>query len=132
MKRALVRLSLLLPLLPAAALACGDGLPQRAEASGWVIRFAPQPQALPLNRHFALQGQVCPPPGAGPARALRVDADMPAHRHGMNYRARTTLGDDGRFEAQGLLFHMPGRWRLLFDLQTADGPLRLQHEIEMR
>jgi hypothetical protein len=48
--------------------------------------------------------------------ALRVDADMPAHRHGMNYRTTVTALGDGRFRAEGLMFHMAGRWRLLFDL----------------
>ena len=124
--------ALLLALVPAVACACGGDLPLRAEGGGWVVAFAPQPQPLPLNRSFALQGRVCPPPGVAAAQSLRVDADMPAHRHGMNYRARTTLAEDGRFTAQGLLFHMPGRWRLLFDLQTAGGPLRLQREIELR
>jgi hypothetical protein len=33
---------------------------------------------------------------AAPARVLRVDADMPEHRHGMNYRARVSPAGDGR------------------------------------
>lgn len=119
-------------LAPASALACGEGLPWRAQAQGWQVAFESRPAPLPLGRHFELRGVVCPPPGTALATTLRVDADMPAHRHGMNYRASTQLAADGSFSAQGLLFHMPGRWRVLFDLQTAGGPLRLQHELERK
>jgi hypothetical protein len=63
--------------------------------------------------------------------AVRVDADMPAHRHGMNYRATVTPLVDGRFTAQGLMFHMPGRWRFIFDLATPAGTQRLTHEVEL-
>ena len=34
----------------------------------------------------------------------------------MNYRAEVSPKGDGRYVAEGLLFHMPGQWRLLFDV----------------
>jgi hypothetical protein len=40
----------------------------------------------PVGRHFGLDIVVCARAGARAAGGLRVDADMPAHRHGMNYR----------------------------------------------
>ena len=43
-----------------------------------------------VSRHFALDVVVCPKPGAAAPRSLAVDATMPAHRHGMNYRPTIT------------------------------------------
>ncbi len=76
---------------------------------------------IKVGRHFALDIQLCP---AG-AALLRVDAQMPEHRHGMNYRPSLKQLAPGQWRAEGLLFHMPGRWELVFDVQAApnaDGP----------
>ena len=73
----------------------------------------------PLARPFALIVRVCVP-GA----VLRhVDATMPEHGHGMNYRASVRPLADGRWRVEGLMLHMPGRWRWRFDLGI-DGSLR--------
>jgi hypothetical protein len=50
-----------------------------------------------------------------------VDAQMPEHRHGMNYRPTVSATGNGRYVAEGLLFHMPSRWQLRFDVER-DGP----------
>lgn len=118
--------------------ACGDSLPAAhrllAEADGLQLAFAPRPAPLPLGRHFTLDIVVCPAAGQPLPATLAVDADMPAHRHGMNYRSTVTALGDGRFRADGLMFHMAGRWRLLFDLPAAAGqpPRRLSREIDLR
>jgi hypothetical protein len=54
---------------------------------------------------------------------------MPAHSHGMNYRASILPRDEGLFEAQGLMFHMPGKWqlRLDFTLEGEAGQVRLDY-----
>lgn len=124
--------ALSLAVAPAMAAACGEHLEAQArrqiEAGGVTLAYAPQPSPIPLDRHFKLAIAVC---GVQVA-ALRVDADMPAHRHGMNYRATVQTAGDGRFEAQGLLFHMPGRWRLIFDVDTGGKTVRLTQELEVR
>ena len=104
----------------ATAAPCGAQLPTlqrlvavgQGEAAGLSVAFVPEPAPWAVSRHFALRGELC---GAG--RLLRVDADMPAHRHGMNYWPTLTLQPDGSFVAQGLLLHMPGRWRLRFEVE---------------
>ena len=117
---------------------CGASLPagQRllAEGSGLQVAFAPRPAPLALGRHFALDIVVCAPAGQPLPATLAVDADMPAHRHGMNYRASVTALGDGRFRADGLMFHMAGRWRLLFDLPASDGmpARRISHTLDLR
>lgn len=124
--------------LPAAAVAasadapCGEDLDARHRLEAVSPRhrlvFVPQPAPLVSGRHFALDIVVCPLGGASWPAVLRVDADMPAHRHGMNYRPTVRKLADGRYRADGLLLHMPGRWRFTFEL-SADGRLdRLQHE----
>lgn len=117
--------------------ACGDGLPaagrQVLERSGVQLAYAPQGGAVPLGRHFALDIEVCAPAGSVAPLLLRVDADMPAHRHGMNYRSTLRPLAPGRYVAEGLMWHMPGRWRLIFELAAPPGqPLqRITHELNL-
>ena len=87
---------------------------QVAELDGLTVAFAPRPWPVPVGRHFALDIAVCAAPGTAVPPSLRVDADMPAHRHGMNYKPAVKPLGDGRFFAEGLMFHMPGHWRLRF------------------
>lgn len=54
-----------------------------------------------------------------PWAELSVDADMPEHLHGMNRVPTVTRQQDGSFLVEGMLFHMPGRWDLYFDVHEA-------------
>lgn len=113
---------------------CGDSLPtdgrQLLERGGVQLVYAPQGGSLPLGRHFALDIEVCAAAGAAAPALLRVDADMPVHRHGMNYRSTLRTLAPGRYVAEGLMWHMPGRWRLVFELAAPPGqPVqRITHE----
>jgi len=81
------------------------------------LSYRTQPARISVGEHFALDFSVCakdgrrPPPGA-----VAVDAWMPAHKHGMNYKAEVKSYGGGRFYATGLMFHMPGLWQFLFDI----------------
>lgn len=55
------------------------------------------------------------------AQLRGVDASMPEHRHGMNYRPSLVSLGRGRWRAEGLLWHMAGRWELSFELRLEDG-----------
>jgi hypothetical protein len=87
----------------------------RVESARHVVAFRLAPAALPLNAPFTVEFTACAKDGAVPPTA-KLDAWMPAHRHGMNYRPKLTVIAPGQFRAEGLLFHMPGRWELLFEL----------------
>lgn len=50
----------------------------------------------------------------------------------MNYTPRVTRRGAQRFDADGLMFHMPGRWRIEFELRTAAGSDRLAQDLELR
>lgn len=99
----------------------------RAEGSGVVVVFDARPPAIEVGRHFSLEIRACAD-GAAPL-LTRVDADMPEHRHGMNYRPSLAATGEGRYVADGLLFHMPGRWRLSFDVEREGRRLRLTTDV---
>ena len=85
-----------------------------------------EPAGLKADRHFALLVDAC---SAGTIDALAVDAQMPEHRHGMNYKALVTRIGPNRWKADGLLLHMPGRWEFRFDMRTAGRTDRLSHSV---
>jgi hypothetical protein len=77
----------------------------------WAVDAAP----ITVGRHFVMTVRLCP----ADAKLVRVDATMPEHRHGMNYKPSFTALGEGRWRVEGMMFHMPGRWALRFDVQTA-------------
>ncbi len=99
----------------------------RVESAGFALSYRTLPARIALGEHFALEYAVCPRPGAAMPATVSVDAWMPEHRHGMNYRASVTSLGGGRFRAEGLLFHMPGRWEFVFEL----GGERLTHSVRI-
>lgn len=52
-----------------------------------------------------------------------VDAMMPAHQHGMNYTPTMTRNSLDLFDISGMVFHMPGMWRVTVSAQF-DGELK--------
>ena len=62
---------------------------------------------------------------------LSVDAAMPEHGHGMNRVPSVAALGDGRFRAEGLLFHMPGRWEIYFDVTRGAITERAQADVEL-
>lgn len=111
-------------LFAAPALACDPALPggdaPRIEGERYVLAWRAQPAPIRLGEFFVLEIAVCARDGASPPDVLRVDAQMPEHRHGMNYRPSVARSGDGRFVASGLLLHMPGRWEFVFQLRAAE------------
>jgi hypothetical protein len=105
-------------LLPSWAAACqpdlhGPGV-QTIDGRQHVVAWrAPAP--VPLAQFFAIDFAACARDGSRIDLA-RIDATMPEHGHGMNYRPVVTSVGDGRFSAKGLLLHMPGRWQLSFSV----------------
>jgi len=92
--------------------------------SGYTVRYSLSPERFGLNAPFQIEIAASGPDGPVPD-GLTVDADMPAHRHGMNYQPRVTALGGGRFLADGLALHMQGAWRLKFAILTDAGAVRL-------
>jgi hypothetical protein len=116
--------------VPAAAQSCpapaGFAPAGRIESRDTVLLYRTVPATIEIGQHFSVDAVVCAQ--AAPS-ALRVDAQMPAHRHGMNYRARVAPQGDGRYRAEGLLFHMPGKWQLVFDVERPGRTERLTADL---
>lgn len=87
----------------------------------------PEPAPIAVGKPFALRLQLCP----ADAQLLRVDATMPEHRHGMNYKPSLQSQGGGRWRAEGLLWHMAGRWELRLDVQAAGTRHRLLQSVTL-
>jgi cytochrome c peroxidase len=85
-----------------------------------------KPQAISVAQHFGLEIAACSKAGGFPD-SVKVDAHMPQHRHGMNYTPEVKALGPGRWRAEGLMFHMPGKWELVFELRAAGTTERLAH-----
>jgi hypothetical protein len=101
----------------------------RVNGASFVLLWQPQP-ALRTGEFFSVLLSVC----ARSARTIdtvRVDATMPAHRHGMNYRPTLKALGAGRFEAAGLLLYMPGRWEFAFDIAAGSRRESLRAQVDV-
>lgn len=97
---------------------------QRIAGKTWSVWWQSAPAAIPVGAHFSVRFRLCGPP----VRQVRLRGWMPDHRHGMNYRPGVTLtGRKG--VAEGLLFHMPGRWQLILEIAGAAGREKLTAEM---
>jgi len=101
---------------------------QRLDAGPVQLAWRAEPEAIAVSRPFALLVTLCP----ADARLLRVDASMPEHRHGMNYRPSLRALGDGVWRAEGLLWHMAGRWELRLDVETAGTIHTLHQSVTLR
>lgn len=127
-------IALWLPLHAAAAGDCGSGLPgptKTVDGTRYTVVYKTVPEPVKVGTHFAVDFAVCPRVPADVPRTVRVDANMPAHRHGMNYRPVVTPKSAELFRAEGLLFHMPGQWELTFDVDSGGRIERLTSPLKL-
>ena len=111
---------------------CGEGLGaevQRLNDARYQLIFKTTPSPIQVGQHFRLDFALCPIAPATAPSEVRVDAHMPEHRHGMNYRPGVHSLGAGLYRAEGLMFHMPGRWELVFDVRSSDGTVRLAQSL---
>lgn len=119
---------------PLAALACDQpaGFSSRADSARYTVFFRTDPARLDVGKYFSLEVFACAKAGGAAPTGLKVDAQMPAHRHGMNTRATVEQTAPGRFLARGLMFHMPGVWQFMFDVQDAGGSERATRDLDLK
>ena len=85
--------------------------PEQRSAHALGIVVTSIPERPPINDYFKLDIRLNAPKYAEiKAKAIRVEAIMPAHQHGMNVEPiiKPHLIAQ-RFTAEGLIFHMRGR-----------------------
>jgi hypothetical protein len=133
LRRRRLLLCLFAAIAPSAAIACDPpslGTAQQvADSARYRVAWVVRPSPIVVAEPFALEISICAKPSAQAAEGIVVDATMPEHRHGMNYRPSVIDGPDGRFLAEGMLFHMPGKWRLIFDVRAGGMTERLTHDL---
>jgi hypothetical protein len=136
MRRLRVSLPLAGLLLAGPGAACqpalgGEGV-HRTEGKEFVVAWRPVPAPLRVSEFFAVELATCSRTRGGPPTTLRVDAVMPEHRHGMNYRPTVAATGEGRFRAEGLLLHMPGLWEFRFDVRAGPVAEVLRERVTLR
>lgn len=84
-----------------------------------------------IGEPFAIDILVCADrqPAAG---SLKLDATMPAHRHGMNYKPEIKPVADKFYRGSGMFFHMPGEWQITVDLPSGDKSQRFTLKVPAR
>jgi cytochrome c peroxidase len=95
----------------------------RLESPRHVLTYQANPQ---VSSFFAIDVAACAKTGP-PPKSLKIDAHMPEHRHGMNYAPKVATLAPGRWRAEGLMLHMPGKWEFVF---VVDGE-RMAHRLEL-
>ena len=112
---------------------CGDDSGyklHRLAAEDLQICWRTEPAVINVGEHFRVIVLVSKnhTPWSG---ALRVDAFMPIHKHGMNYLPVVTNTAKGHYVADGLMFHMPGEWRLDFKLEDEQERVELSSLLDV-
>ena len=82
------------------------------------------PSPIPFNEYFSLTVNVLDSLDGKPLNdvvSVMVDANMPAHEHGMNEIPSMTVLDDGRFNAEGLKWFMSGEWAIEVFVTNEEG-----------
>lgn len=111
---------------------------QRTRIDGLELNLLVDPEAVRVGKPFSVLACVdaaASAPSSASSDAtprLRLDAQMPAHGHGMNYRPSVqVLADTGWTRFDGLLFHMPGRWQLALDAIDGDQRRRMTLDLDV-
>lgn len=83
-----------------------------------MVTIRPESGSIVRNEHFSVEVLLEPGAGAGKPVSVLVDADMPAHRHGMNTKPEIVHEGGNRYRAKGMLFHMAGEWLITVEVSA--------------
>lgn len=126
--------------LPAMTWACTPELPggkfKVIEGKQYAAAWRTQPETVAIGQHFAVELALCVKDSAKDNAlkpdSVRVDAHMPEHRHGMNYKTKIENPAPGRYRAEGLMFHMPGRWEYIFEVRAGSSTEQLTTSVVLK
>ena len=106
---------------------------QRLKTADAEVAYRWEPAELKVGQFFAAEVVACRGSGhRGRCEDIAIDATMPAHGHGMNYRPTAERAGAGHYRFTGLMLHMPGTWRVTFDLLQGGKRTRLTHEVSLK
>jgi hypothetical protein len=105
---------------------------QRVKFDHFKIVYRWVPTELKVGQFFAVEVVDCTVSAVGPAERIAIDATMPVHGHGMNYRPTAERIAAGHYRFTGLMLHMPGTWRFTFRLITGDIGIILEQDVDLK
>ena len=114
---------------------------QRLKDDDLEFAFRWDPAVLKVGQFFAAEVVACSvvyPPSTKSEfwerGRIEIDATMPAHGHGMNYRPKAERIGAGHYRFTGLMLHMPGTWRFTFAISSSGGDvyLSLGHDVDLK
>ena len=114
--------------------AWSQGLAITSNAGAYRVIYRSSPSPIPRGEIYALEVWVFDARDTDHPLtdvALTVDASMPEHQHGMNRRPVVRVLEGGGFRVDFLMFHMPGRWELYFDVTRGAITERAQVIVEL-
>ena len=97
----------------------------------YALAYRTQPGNIEIGEQFTVEPALCQKDGAAAPDSVRIDAHMPEHRHGMNDRTNVT-GGNGKYRAEGLMFHMPGRWEYILQVRASGSAARLTTSVVLQ
>lgn len=102
-----------------------------SDDKGFALAWRFVPEKPKIGEFFAVEFAVCNRAAPATPETLRVDATMPAHRHGMNFQPTIAAIGPNIYRAEGMMFHMPGKWQLAFEQRAPGGAARVTTDIEI-
>ncbi|MEM7750628.1 MAG: hypothetical protein AAF346_20430 [Pseudomonadota bacterium] len=111
----------------------GHGAQMKVEgvATGLSARISTNPAIVSVGSPFSASVVICGAKGTAIER-FTIDATMPRHRHGMNYKPKIVSGAKHTYEASGLFFHMPGLWRFEVTVQAKQKRQRFTYDVDVK
>lgn len=77
--------------------------------------------SIPMNEYFEFILTITPKDSTKTLKTPTIAAEMPDHGHGMNTKPVIEDLGDGKYRVKGMLFHMPGWWKLSIKDFSGDG-----------
>lgn len=104
-----------------------------SNAGTYAVAWTSEPPTIPVNEPFDLVVTIREAgDGGAPVDAeVIADARMPEHAHGMNVVPEVAALGEGRYRVEGMLFHMPGSWRLTIDITEAGITERAEFDLHI-
>lgn len=108
-------------------------LPAQLEDGTTTVAYKTKPAKIEVGKPFSIEVVACVDgkKRMAPSR-IRVDAGMPMHGHGMNYKPSERKIGPGHSAFDGMVFHMPGHWQITFDVYEGDKRQRLTQKVSVK
>ena len=102
-----------------------------SDGGGHVVDLQPRGGEIQWNKHFSLDITLRSKKPVSEKFEVRVDADMPAHQHGMNTKSETFEQGGGTYLVEGMLFHMKGDWVITVELIDGEVTEKVEYPVSV-